>query len=221
MNKFIVETRDLSRTYEDVKVTALKNINLRIFSNEFVAIIGPSGSGKTTLLNLIGTLDNPSTGEIYFEGRALSKVKNKPLFRLKNIGFVFQNYYLFPTLNAIENVMMPFPRSFWTRRNEIDKAKSLLEMLGLKERMYHNVRRLSGGESQRVVIARALARNPKLILADEPTGNLDSENGKIVLEILKGLKEEKKITILMVTHDPIIGNYATRTIRIFDGKILD
>ncbi|MBN2301181.1 MAG: ABC transporter ATP-binding protein [Lentisphaerae bacterium] len=220
MSDIAVQTRRLCRRYDDGRVQAIEDVNLSVARGEFVGIVGPSGCGKTTLLNLIGTLDAPTSGDVLFDGRQLKR-REHAKFRSCNIGFVFQSYYLLPALDVLENVIAPFVPDFWRRgmSRKIEDAKQLLGLLGLENRMRHNVRDLSGGERQRVAIARALINNPNLILADEPTGNLDSENGRKILETFKTMHQQDEKTIIMVTHDENIRHYAGRIIAMLDGRI--
>ncbi len=206
----------------EVEVPALVDVNLSIKKGEFVAILGPSGSGKTTMLNLLGALDKATKGEVIINGVPLSKLNDKQLadLRLKTIGFVFQNFYLVPWLRALENVMLPMifaekPLSYRRQR-----ALELLKIVGLERRAYHKPTELSGGEQQRVAIARALANEPSIILADEPTGNLDTKTGAIIVDLLEKINLEREVTIIMVTHNLEVANRARRIIRLRDGRIV-
>jgi putative ABC transport system ATP-binding protein len=202
----------------ETAVQALRHLNLELARGEFVAIVGPSGSGKSTLMHLLGALDRPSEGVFTFEGRELSRLTENELasFRARKIGFVFQQFHLLPTLTALENVELPmiFQNVFSLDRRK--RAQMLLEKVDLGERTRHKPSQLSGGEQQRVAIARALANEPEMILADEPTGNLDSESGVRILQLLHTLNTEGK-TIVLVTHNPEVAAFATRTIRLKDG----
>lgn len=221
----IIRCVNVSKSYNPgiaAEVKALKNINLKINSGERVAIIGPSGSGKSTLLHLIGCLDKPTKGKIFIAGKDTSKLTDDELARIRRekIGFVFQFFYLFPTLTALENVMLPM---VFTKRNRLERrerAKKLLKLVGLEKRFHHYPLQLSGGERQRVAIARAMANNPEIILADEPTGNLDSKSGKDVIKILTKLNEKEGVTLVLVTHDKFIASHAKRIIKLKDGKII-
>ncbi|MEM5773149.1 MAG: ABC transporter ATP-binding protein [Candidatus Aenigmatarchaeota archaeon] len=221
--KPVVELRKVSKVYkmDEVEVTALKDIDLKIMEKEFVAIIGPSGSGKSTLLHLIGLLDKPTSGKIFLDSVDTSKLKDKQLARLRGrkIGFVFQFFNLYPTLTALENVELPMMIAEKDKRESEKRAIELLKKVGLEKRAYHLPSQLSGGERQRVAIARALANDPALILADEPTGNLDSKSGEEVMKIFDKLQEEGK-TIVMVTHEMNIARYAERIIYLRDGRII-
>lgn len=203
-----------------IYVEALKDINMRVERGEFISIMGPSGSGKSTLLHLIGALDRPTTGIIHIDGLDITKVPERKLakFRRENIGFIFQFFYLVPTLNALENVMLPLlpikPR--WLK----DKALELLNEVGLGDRINHKPSELSGGEQQRVAIARALINDPKIIIADEPTGNLDSKTGMKVVELLRDVSKRKNKTLIMATHNMEIAKKADRIIYLRDGEIM-
>ena len=198
----------------------LKEINLDIHEGEFIAITGPSGSGKSTMMNIVGALDGPSWGKVLLKGKDLSELgeSNLSLFRGKTIGFIFQSFNLIPTLTAIQNVMLPMEMVDLPEKEAKERAELLLGMLGLKDRLNHKPNELSGGQQQRVAIARSLANDPEIILADEPTGNLDSHTGKFVMDFLGKLNKEGK-TIILITHDLNLARYARRVIHIKDGKI--
>nr|MDO8044922.1 ABC transporter ATP-binding protein [Candidatus Baldrarchaeota archaeon] len=200
----------------------LKNVNLKVYRGEMVAVVGPSGSGKTTLLNLIGTLDKPTSGKIYIEGEDITTKSEKELtlLRRRKIGFVFQFYNLIPVLTAYENVELPLLISGVPKKEREKRVRRLLEMVGLEDRMNHRPDELSGGEQQRVAIARALVNNPSIILADEPTGDLDTETGLMVVQLMRKLAKEEDSTVIMVTHDPQISEIADRIIYLRDGKII-
>ncbi|WP_410507917.1 ABC transporter ATP-binding protein [Methanosarcina hadiensis] len=217
----IVEVTDVRKSYMlgDMEVPVLSNITLRIEKGEFLAIVGPSGSGKSTLMNLIGCLDRPTEGQVLIKGRELSGMSDQELARLRGleIGFVFQTFNLVPRLTAFENVLLP---TFANSRS-IDpqkRAKELLGLMGLQDRMHHRPGELSGGQSQRVSIARALINDPSILLADEPTGNLDSKTGSEILRIFMDLNKEGR-TVVIVTHDPEIAKYADRVVLVKDGII--
>ncbi|MEM5853095.1 MAG: ABC transporter ATP-binding protein [Candidatus Aenigmatarchaeota archaeon] len=218
-----VELKNVSKIYkmDEVEVVALKDVNLKIMEKEFVAIIGPSGSGKSTLLHLIGLLDKPTSGKVFLDGIDTSKLKDKQLARLRGekIGFVFQFFNLYPTLTALENVELPMIIAEKNKKESEKRAIELLKKVGLEKRADHLPSQLSGGERQRVAIARALANDPALILADEPTGNLDSKSGEEIMKIFDKLKEDGK-TIVMVTHEMNIARYAERIIYLKDGRII-
>ncbi|WP_251862269.1 ABC transporter ATP-binding protein [Clostridium sp. Marseille-Q2269] len=218
----MIEINNITKTYNigSDKITVLDNVSLKIEKGEFVAIVGPSGSGKSTLMNMIGGLDRPTSGDVFVEGEDISKFKDKDMskFRNEKIGFVFQSFNLEPTLTALENVMMPLMIAGKSDREMKDKASSMLEALGMGNRKKHKPTELSGGQKQRVSIARALVNNPKIILADEPTGNLDSKSGKAVMDILTNFKN-KGYTVIMVTHNIEDAGFADRIIKIKDGKV--
>jgi len=221
--KPILELQDVWKTYTmgDNKLDVLKGINLSILPHEFVAILGPSGSGKSTLMNQIGVLDIPTKGKIFLDGRDISNMAESQLAQIrgKKIGFVFQQFNLIPTLTAIENVMLPTLFQGDSEKKNQQKAEKLLQMMGLGDRMYHKPNELSGGQQQRVAIARSLVNDPDIILADEPTGNLDSISGKEVMNMLTELHHKEGKTIILVTHDTHLISFSQRTIYIKDGKI--
>jgi ABC-type lipoprotein export system ATPase subunit len=212
---------DVSRTYDEGTVQALTNISFVIHRGEYIAIMGPSGSGKSTLLNLLGALDRPTSGDIVYEGQSLYQLQDLDRFRSSTLGFVFQSFYLLPTLTALENVQIPMFESPLNARQRIEKAAELLEFVGMKHRGGHLPRKLSVGERQRVAVARALANDPKLLLADEPTGNLDSASGKIVLDLFDRLHRDRGLTLVVITHDSQVAARAQRSIWIRDGQIRD
>ncbi|WP_027632135.1 ABC transporter ATP-binding protein [Clostridium hydrogeniformans] len=218
----MIKIKNISKIYNigSEKLTVLDSVSLDIEKGEFVAIVGPSGSGKSTLMNMIGGLDSPSMGEVIIENQDISKLKDKKMskFRNEKIGFIFQSFNLEPTLTALENVMMPLVIAGASDKEMKDRAKSVLEDLGMGDRIKHKPTELSGGQRQRVSIARALANDPKIILADEPTGNLDSKSGLAVMEILTDFKR-RGYTIVMVTHNMEEAKHADRIIRIKDGKV--
>ena len=217
----LIEVKNLCKVYGkgEVEVKALDNINLNIEQGEFVAIVGPSGSGKSTLLHLLGGVDKPTSGEVIIKGESIYKLKEKELsiLRRRNLGFVFQFFNLIPVLTAEENIEMPVLLD----NGKIDKnyMNELLKLLGLEERRNHHPSELSGGQQQRVSIGRALANKPSIILADEPTGNLDSKNSKEVLELLKYCAKKYNQTLILITHDINIAQSADRVITIEDGQI--
>ena len=205
------------------KATALENINLEIEKGQVVAIVGPSGSGKSTLLNLIGGLDRPSSGEISIEGEKLSQLPDDDLTRVRRdkIGFVFQFFNLLPTLNCLENVSLPLHLRKWPRKKIEERAQELLELVQLGHRIDHLPDELSGGERQRVAIARALSVYPPILLADEPTGNLDTHTGQEILKLITDLHNRLGSTILIVTHDPEVAGRCARTVVLRDGEIIE
>lgn len=204
------------------QVHALKDINFEVENGEFVAITGPSGSGKSTLLHNIGCIDIPSSGKVFFNGIDVSKFSSRELakFRLNSIGFVFQHFYLLPSLTAFENIELPLHEAGVNKKKRQERVKLLLDAVGLDDRSSHRPDQLSGGEQQRVAIARALANDPPLILADEPTGELDSKTGTKIIDILVDINKNQGKTTLVVTHDENISKRASRVIRIIDGSIV-
>ncbi|MBM7842751.1 ABC transporter ATP-binding protein [Herpetosiphon giganteus] len=219
----LIRTTKLQRTYQMGKntVQALAGVDLEIERGTFVALVGPSGSGKSTLLNVIGGLDRPSSGEVWVSDLELGQAPDKKLvsFRRDRVGFIFQSFNLLPTNQAWENVALPLMLAGRSRSERRQRAESLLEQVGLGDRADHRPAELSGGQQQRVAIARALANDPVLILADEPTGNLDSRTGRDVLLLLQRLVREQNVTLLMVTHDMNAASYADRIVHMRDGKI--
>ena len=219
----IIELKEVWKTYQigKIKVDALRGTSLKIEKGEFVAITGPSGSGKSTIMHIVGCLDKPSKGNVYLDEKNISFMTESYLAEIRGqkIGFIFQSFNLIPTLTALENVMLPMEFQDDLVHNPEERAKELLDSVGLKDRIYHKPTELSGGQNQRVAIARALANNPDVILADEPTGNLDSKTGKYIISFLCKLNNKEGKTIIMVTHDNDLVKYAKRIIRLKDGKI--
>jgi len=220
----LIKLENVSKRYKlgKLEIPILKNINLEIKKSDFLTIMGASGSGKSTLLHIIGCLDTPSEGKIFWKGREISKLKEDELAKIRNrgIGFVFQHFSLLSNLNALENVMLPMVFRGIPEKQRIEKAKESLDRVNLGKRIYHKPAELSGGEQQRVAIARALVNDPEIIIGDEPTGNLDSKNGEMIMEIFVNLHKEENKTIVLVTHDPHIAEYSERVIRIKDGEII-
>ena len=216
----LLRTEQLAKTYDDGDVHALADVNVSIQRGEFVAVMGPSGCGKSTLLNILGGLERPSAGQVYFEGKPLSELADLDRFRSHNLGFVFQSFLLLPTLTALENVQVPMFEGSLGARARAAKAGELLHAVGLSHRLHHLPSKLSVGERQRVAVARALANEPSLILADEPTGNLDSKSAIEILELFENLNRQRGITLIVVTHWEGLTDYATRTIRLHDGRII-
>ncbi len=220
----LIEIKDAWKTYDvgEVKVHALRGLNISVFPGEFVAIQGPSGSGKSTAMNLVGCLDLPTSGIVKLDGKDISKLHESDLAQIrgKTIGFIFQKFNLIPTLSALENVKLPMSFQGIIEAERTKRAIELLNLVELGDRMDHLPSELSGGQQQRVAIARSLALDPPVILADEPTGNLDSKMGKIIMEFLDKLHKEKKKTIIMVTHDDNLAVHADRIEFLKDGQIV-
>jgi len=220
----LIKLENVWKVYQlgKVELTVLKGINLEIAPGSFVVILGSSGSGKSTLLHIIGLLDTPSEGKVFFEGKDTSFLSEDELAQLrgKKIGFVFQQFNLLSNLNALENVTAPMIFQGIPEKERKIRAEFFLSSVGLRERILHRPSELSGGEQQRVAIARALANNPDVIVADEPTGNLDSSTGKQIMEILINLHQKEKKTMIVVTHDPHIAGYSREIINIKDGKLV-
>lgn len=220
--KPVIELKDVSKEYrmDEIRVPVLHGINLKIIENDFASIMGPSGSGKSTLLHMVGALDRPTSGRILVGGTDLSKLSDSEIARMRGekIGFVFQTFNLYPSLDVLGNVELPMMIMEKDKTERRKRAAELLELVGLKERMEHLPSQLSGGERQRVAIARALANEPSFILADEPTGNLDSKTGAEIMQIFKKLNAEGR-TIVVVTHDINIASHSKRIIKIKDGRI--
>jgi ABC-type lipoprotein export system ATPase subunit len=220
----MIHIQSLEKSYfgDGVVTKVLDNVNLKFERDDFTTIVGPSGSGKSTLLNIIGTLDKPTNGKVFYEEEDIFNIKNNKLadFRFENVGFVFQQFQLLPTLTAIENIMAPlFSRK--TRYSKQERAEELLDLFGLSDKKNSLPSQLSGGQQQRVAIARALVNSPKWILADEPTGNLDRKNGEIIFDILQKLNKEQGCGIILITHDETLAESANRTIYLTDGKVVD
>lgn len=222
--KPIIELRNVNKIYKmgDMEVPALRGLTMEVYPHEFVAIMGPSGSGKSTAMNMVGCLDVPTEGKIYLEGKDISKLDESDLAQIRGrkIGFIFQSFNLMPGLTATENITLPMTFQGIPRYERVERAEKLLDLVGLYERGEHKPSELSGGEQQRVAIARSMANNPDVILADEPTGNLDSKTGNEVMEMLSKLNKDGK-TIVMVTHDANLSEYADRIVHIMDGKIVE
>jgi putative ABC transport system ATP-binding protein len=212
---------DLRKRYPDGDVRALNGVSIGVRPGEFLAITGPSGCGKSTLLNLLGALDRPDAGEVFFEGQPLSARRDLDRFRARQIGFVFQSFFLLPALTARENVQVPMfegpPRS---ARERAAKADELLELVGMAHRAGHRPTKLSVGERQRVALARAMANDPAVLLADEPTGNLDSDNAGAVLDLLAAFQRDRGLSMVVVTHSPEVADRADRVVRMRDGRVV-
>jgi len=226
MNKDKINIRKLYKTYKNgtKDLEVLKGITLSVKDNEFLTVQGPSGAGKSTLLHIVGGLERPDSGEVIFEDLNVYKLNEgaRAVLRNKKVGFVFQFYHLLPELNTLDNVLLPVILKSWREsKKAVSFAKDLLNELGLSNRLLHRPGELSGGEQQRTAIARALINKPQVLLCDEPTGNLDSENGKNILNLLKNLNKKDKLTILMVTHDKEIAENSDRVIYLKDGAIVN
>ena len=224
MKEVIIDVKDARKVYKvgKEKVLALDGVSFQIYKGDFCCPLGSSGSGKSTLLNIMAGIEKITSGDVYIKGKAITKMGENQLakFRQKYLGFVFQAYNLINSLNAVENVEMPMIFKEVPKRTRIKRAKQMLEAVGLKERMKHKPTEMSGGQQQRVGIARAFVTKPEVVFADEPTGNLDSKTAAEIMGIIKKIAEETNQTIVMVTHDPKMAEYANRIINIHDGKII-
>jgi putative ABC transport system ATP-binding protein len=217
----IIDVRDVLKTFEDGRIPALNGATLTVLPGEFVAIMGPSGCGKSTLLHLIGALDQPDGGEIRVGSRKLSEIGDLSRYRGREVGFVFQLHNLLPSLTASENVQVPMFETGRSRHDRRDRASRLLALVGLNGKDDQRPTELSGGERQRVAIARALANDPPILLADEPTGSLDSVAGQRILDLLEELRAQRGLTVLLVTHDQSVAARADRIVRMLDGRVVD
>ncbi|MFX1314784.1 MAG: ABC transporter ATP-binding protein [Promethearchaeota archaeon] len=222
----MIQTFNLTKTYnitEGIVIRALNDVSINIKRGEFVSVMGPSGSGKTTLLNMIGALDNPTSGAVYINKTNIAHMddKQRTNLRLKEIGFIFQFYNLVPVLSAYENVELPMLFAYRTKEEIVRNVNKFLDLVGLSDKKDHLPSELSGGEQQRVAIARALCNEPSILIADEPTGELDTKMGMEIIKLLRELNLELDQTILMVTHDPMVGALAERLLRMRDGKIIE
>ena len=216
----VYEALALKKEYDDGQVQALRGVDFRIEQGEFVAIIGSSGCGKTTLLQMLGALDKPSSGSLHYRGKLLPEMTDPSVYRAREIGFIFQSFHLLPTFTALENIQIPMLESDLPASERRSRAITLLQSVGLEHRAAHFPAKLSGGERQRVAIARSLANGPSVLLADEPTGNLDSDNARSILDLLVRLHEEKGMTLVLVTHDMMIARKAARNLQMKDGRIV-
>lgn len=219
----MIELRDVTKVYElgGEKIYALNSVQLVIADGDFIVVAGPSGSGKSTLANIIGGLDTPDKGQVLVDGKDIAKLTDRALsnYRNKKIGFIFQSFNLQPTFTALENVTVPLILAGMSYTERKRRAQTCLKAVGLEDRMKHRPNQLSGGQRQRVCIARALANNPKMIIADEPTGNLDSIKGAEIIDLLKKLNDDNGITLLIITHDQVVAKQAKRVFTIRDGKL--
>ena len=222
MSGNVIVTKNISKTYGigDIQVHALKNVSVTIKRGDYIAISGPSGSGKSTFMNILGCLDTPTSGKIFIEGADVSTLKDNQLAKIRRekIGFIFQKYNLIPTLNALENVALSMSFAGVKTKIRLERSEKLLDLVHLSKRMLHKPSELSGGEQQRVAIARALANDPSTILADEPTGNVDTKSGNNIMDILEDINHKGE-TIIVVTHDPAIAKSARRVLKIQDGIV--
>ena len=216
---YVFEAAGLEKKFDDGQVQALRGVTFRVPPGEFLAITGPSGSGKTTLLQMLGALDRPTAGTLLYRGKSIPDLPEPSLYRAREIGFIFQAFHLLPTFTALENVQIPMFETTLPRRERKPRAIALLQSVGLGHRLNHFPAQLSGGERQRVAIARSLANRPSVLLADEPTGNLDSQNAELILELIIGLQREQKMTMVLVTHDMGVAQQASRIIQMKDGRI--
>lgn len=227
MNELLLEIRALTKSYEDGRIQALRGVDLTVNAGDFLAISGPSGSGKSTLLQLMGGLDSPSSGEILFRGKSVSGAHRASRedtidldsYRERWVGFIFQAFHLLPSLNALENVQVPMLSGKSSGKENEKRARTLLIEMGLEDRLYQYPGELSAGERQRVAIARSLANEPEILLADEPTGNLDSENSQKIMKILAGIQASRRMTLILVTHDMEIARSASRQLAMRDGRV--
>jgi len=217
----LLRTENLCRTYPDGQVQAVRDVCLQIEAGQFVAIMGPSGSGKSTLLNLLGGLDRPTSGQVYFRGQALSAMPNLDAYRARHVGFVFQSFHLLPTLTAAENVQIPMFETVSSAAKRRRRAKELLEIVGLAHRAEYLPNQLSVGQRQRVAIARALANQPDILLADEPTGNLDTQTAEQILDLFCQLHQQHGMTLIVVTHAPQVARRAQHILLLQDGRLVN
>lgn len=217
---FLFEAVGLKKEFDDGQVQALRGVDLRIAEGEFLAIVGPSGSGKTTLLQMLGALDRPSAGTLFYRGESLVELKNPATYRAREVGFIFQAFHLLPTFTAIENVQIPMFGNERSSNARKRRAAELLKAVGLEHRVNHFPAKLSGGERQRVAIARSLANSPSVLLADEPTGNLDSASAHHILDLLGNLHRDRRMTLILITHDMSVAQRASRAIQMKDGHVI-
>jgi putative ABC transport system ATP-binding protein len=225
MSDDVIQTVDLVKTYKmgEIEVHALAGVSFNIARGEIISIMGPSGSGKSTLMNILGCLDRPTSGEYFLDGERVSSMNGDQLASIRNrkVGFVFQSFNLLPRSTALSNVELPMRYAGLGPRARMERARASLEAVGLAERMRHRPSELSGGQQQRVAIARALVNDPSILMADEPTGNLDSKSGKEIMELILRLNKERGTTVIIVTHDPRIAEQTQRVIRLMDGLMVE
>jgi len=225
MSKWVVEAKDITKVYQmgEIEVHALRGLSVNIAPGEIISIMGPSGSGKSTLMNILGCLDRPTSGDYHLNGESVATLNDDQLAEIRNrgVGFVFQSFNLLPRATALANVELPMRYAVLNGRNRKQVAKDALEAVGLSDRIYHRPNELSGGQMQRVAIARALVNNPAIIMADEPTGNLDTQSGEEIMGLLKNLNKDRGTTLIIVTHDPEIAELTDRVISIRDGRIAE
>ncbi|MFV1949754.1 MAG: ABC transporter ATP-binding protein [Anaerolineales bacterium] len=225
MSKWVVEAKDITKVYQmgEIEVHALRGLSINIAPGEILSIMGPSGSGKSTLMNILGCLDRPTSGEYSLNGESVATLSDDQLADIRNrgVGFVFQSFNLLPRATALTNVELPMRYAALNGRNRKDVAKKALEAVGLGDRMHHRPNELSGGEMQRVAIARALVNNPAIIMADEPTGNLDTKAGDEIMTLLKNLNKERETTLIIITHDPEVAEQTNRIVSLRDGLIVE
>jgi putative ABC transport system ATP-binding protein len=225
MSKWVVEAKDITKVYQmgEIEVHALRGLSVNIAPGEILSIMGPSGSGKSTLMNILGCLDRPTAGDYHLNGESVAMLNDDQLAEIRNrgVGFVFQSFNLLPRATALANVQLPMRYAVLNGRNRKQVAIEALEAVGLGDRIHHRPNELSGGEMQRVAIARALVNNPAIIMADEPTGNLDTQSGEEIMGLLKNLNKDRGTTLIIVTHDPEIAELTDRVISIRDGRIAE
>lgn len=215
----ILEAKNISKFYEDGQVKAINQVSLQVYTGEILIIHGPSGSGKSTLMHLLGGLDSPSDGEVYYKGQPILQACRNKGFRVSNFGFIFQVFYLWQNLNTLENVMLPLLELPLGHKERFKRAKEIIEEVGLTDKINTSVKLLSMGQRQRVAVARALVSNPSVIFADEPTGSLDSRNKENVFQLVRNMNKQRKVTVIMVTHENTPQEYYDRHIHLIDGKI--
>jgi ABC-type lipoprotein export system ATPase subunit len=216
----VYDATGLEKEFDGGQVRALRGLDFKVKRGEFVAVTGPSGCGKTTLLQMLGALDCPSAGSLRYCGKLVATGAEGASYRAREIGFIFQSFHLLPTFTALENVQIPMFETNWRARERRERATTLLGSVGLEGRLHHLPAKLSGGERQRVAIARSLANEPSVLLADEPTGNLDSKNARLIMDLISRLQAARNLTLVLVTHDMEVARHASRVIRMIDGRIV-